>query len=659
MANKGKKRQKRSTPSPFKGFGGKNTISSAAERLGKQLRQDPKAAIQCLEALAAQYPDHPHPLEILAGAYEKFGFKHKYQQTLERLITLDPKRSDLHLILASAYLSDTNPALALQTLYKFRQDFPNSTHRSHVEALIAKIEPYMEDVLSTAPVAKSEHRLELAALMERVIIATKTYNFEAVCDFSHAALALEPEFVPALNNLSVAYWQLGDVERAQDAIDRVLAQEPDNVFALANRIQIWVLLGEEEQAQALKPHLLNAKRDRADHWPKTAEALAFLGDPETTVALYEQAEALPEVIEEGSALLDHYAAAAYSQLGQLARARQLWEKALKESPTLDLIKGNHEDSLLPARERQGPWALALESWLPFHYIQSFKELAASLSDHERLSEEDEQQWLEQREAIFAQLLSRFNFQALIPRILREGGPKVRELIGSLARLTDREELWALIKDYALSQDGPLRPRLRAAELAVKAGQLPKQLRLWCEEGWQELQILEFEVSDAIDIDPYTPQVMRLMQKALAKLWQDPEGAEALLLEAQGLMPEVSSIEYNLAVSYLLREREAEGRAILEALHERDPNYVPAPVQLARLETQAGNLEAASAWLKPLLERSHFHIDDFAVFCTAEVELAIAREQWSAASYWLSLWERTTPGHPDLLRLKRRVAFQES
>jgi hypothetical protein len=62
--------------------------------------------------------------------------------------------------------------------------------------------------------------------------------------------------------------------------------------------------------------------------------------------------------------------------------------------------------------------------------------------------------------------------AVAPALLERGDPQGREFVVNLARLSKSPELMGLLKDFALSQDGPDKLRIEAAQLVREVGLLP-------------------------------------------------------------------------------------------------------------------------------------------------------------------------------------------
>ncbi|NJO18864.1 MAG: tetratricopeptide repeat protein [Spirulinaceae cyanobacterium RM2_2_10] len=608
------------------------------------MRQAPGETILALRELATQHPDCPEVFETLAEVYTLTKNSEQHQAACERLAELQPRRADVQFRLASAYVENQRMMLGLLALRQFQRDFPNSTQHDTVQNLIDNLEPYMAAWLDGSGLGSEERCEEIAALHERTLSAVNREQFAAACEYAEASLAIKPDFITGLNNLSIAEWYRGNLERAQACAAQALAIDPDNLHARGNQIRYWVLAGERDRAHAAALKLLDLDQPAPDRWVKIAETFAFLSEPELILTAYERAQTT-DAEEKDSLVLKHLAAYAHCKLGNLTQARQLWEQVIDEAPNR-LAQQNYEDLLKPASDRRGPWALALNQWVP----QPLRDLLQSAVRQLMNYPDTDPDALEAE--IKAAVQSQFATSGLLPiapRMLRDGGPDSHKFLFAIARLAKSSELWELITDYALSDHGPDLPRMEAAQTAVQAGALPSgEVSLWVEGKQRPILMMAMTIDDEVDAEPHPPDVERLVIDALNNLRaSEYEAAIPLLLEAQALKPEADDIEFNLASSYLLTGRRDEGCKLLETIHARNPDYPNAAIALAQLHIQDKDLDAADALLRPLLARPRLHFEVFSQLCNAEVELAIAHRSEDALNSWLSMWERVYPEDPRL------------
>ncbi|HEX9371752.1 MAG TPA: hypothetical protein VF897_12140, partial [Roseiflexaceae bacterium] len=63
---------------------------------------------------------------------------------------------------------------------------------------------------------------------------------------------------------------------------------------------------------------------------------------------------------------------------------------------------------------------------------------------------------------------------------------------------------------------------------------------------------------------------------------------------------------------------------------------------------------ARALLDPMLEWERFHVNEFANFCAAQVELFAAERNPEAARSWLEMWASAEPDDPAIDDWRRRL-----
>lgn len=104
-------------------------------------------------------------------------------------------------------------------------------------------------------------------------------------------------------------------------------------------------------------------------------------------------------------------------------------------------------------------------------------------------------------------------------------------------------------------------------------------------------------------------------------------------------------ELDEAEALLGRRRYVEARELL---------YGFAPISLARMHIQRGELDDARALLQPLLTRPRIHIEEFGDLCATQIDLALAEQDRDAARTWLDLWAGADPENPTLATWRRRI-----
>jgi Flp pilus assembly protein TadD len=546
--------------------------------------------------------------------------------------------------LAASYLGTARPVLALRAYRDFVERWPDHEYTTDARQTIAQLEGTLPELLADLEVADDKEGLELALRHEEMQVHLAQQDFAQVRRTAQSILRQRPQFAPALNNLSLAYWAEGRLDRAIESAEQVLSFEPDNIHALSNLIHFLCVAGRTEEAQTYGDLLQASTAPAAEKRLKQMEAFSFLGDDETVLALFDQAAGTDE--REGpfaNPVLYHLAAVAATRLGRETEARRSWRRALKIQRGFDLARENLDDLKRPLGERHGPWPFPLTSWLNPQVLADLGSSAKS----ERASQA----------ALHRTLKKHPEVALALPALLERGDPYGRELAVMLIRGTHTPELLEALKTFALGTHGPDQMRIEAAQFLREEGALPGgETRLYVKGEWQMLILLGFEIGDeSEEQESHPPRVEELAEQATLAL-QDYDGqqAEALLNKALAIVPDSPGLLNNLAVAYQLQGRAEEAEQMICQLHERHPGYMFARISVAQMAIRDGDTERARELLLPLLQRQKFHFSEFDNLCAAMIDLYLAEDSPEGARSWFQMWESADPDNPKLRPYRLRV-----
>ncbi|NEO45332.1 MAG: hypothetical protein F6K55_14840 [Moorea sp. SIO4A3] len=73
-----------------------------------------------------------------------------------------------------------------------------------------------------------------------------------------------------------------------------------------------------------------------------------------------------------------------------------------------------------------------------------------------------------------------------------------------------------------------------------------------------------------------------------------------------------------------------------------------------MKIKKGEIAEAEALLKPLISRKRFQFSEFSNFCTAQIELFMAKKDKDSARKWLQMWDNLDPENPELLPWKLKL-----
>jgi predicted Zn-dependent protease len=602
-------------------------------------------AEQRLVQLERQYPHHPDVLGFHINVAAQLGDFAVHQSLCQQLLLLQPDRSDVHLVLAGAYLRGDRPALAMRAFREFLARFPTHPEVEKVRRTLAEVEPRFQQHLSAIGLTGDDAQA-LAELHELVQVHLHRGEWAETRRLAEELLARRPNFLPALNNMAEAWAREGRLDRAEATARRVLEIAPDNVHALGNLARTLLFQGCTAAAAEIGNRLRVLRPLNGDLWAKIAETFTYLGDDEGVMAAVDAAR-LGTVPDPGTAgFLEHLAGVASYRLGREQDARRHWQQALKHQAGLAEARKNLEDLRKPIGERNAAWPFPYLNWLSAAFSKELSELLEATARRTK-------------DSIATQRLKDFatthEVGVVVPLLLDRGDPGGRQLAMHLAAVGRTPALLQALRDFAMSHRGPDALRVQAAQIATEAGLIPSgPMRMFTQGQWREVIQLSFEVSDRPD-HKHSAEVEKLANDAHELLGlKDAGGAERLLRKALEKEPDAPDLLNNLAAARALQGHEEECHRMIRDLHARFPDYLFARVTMARIAIDAGQLDEAQELMKPVLRQRKFHSTEFTALAQAQIHLLLARGEREGARQWLEMWEKSVPGHPDQSAMRRHI-----
>lgn len=602
-------------------------------------------ALEELHAFDRHHPGDPDVLRLLLDAHHEERDYAAYCRTCQRLLEQQPSDRQLHLMLAAGYMSDARGVSALNAFRRFVAKWPNDPLAEGARESMAQLEPVVEEMLKDTPFPK-ERRLKLAALHEDVLGSLAVGDFARVIRLCQELLEHCPDFLPALNNLTEAYFRSGRMDEAIGTSRRVLESEPENFHALANLARLLLLAGRKEEAEAARQRLKLAHSERGEIWCKKAETFSFSGDDEAVLAALDEAQRAgytrtpsPDV-----ALLFHLAGVASARQGDWSAAKRQWREALRIYPGMETAQDNLADAKRPVGERHGPWAFHLASWIPKATVDRLMAEIPFKDKDDDKTRETARRYVERQPAI----------AAVVPLLLDRGDEPGRGFAYRLAFLLDTPEMHAALREYCLSQRGPDKLRIEIANRLNQKNLIPDgRVRMWIEGEWRELELMGYEITDEPTGPPHPPPADEWAYEATQALRRgDGKAAEKLLNKCIGLEGERPELLNNLATAYQVQGRDDEALELARRIHDRWPDYFFGCVAAASAATTQGKYDEAEALLAPLRRRKRFHHTEFTALCAAYIQLFASSRKFDAAQFWLKMLKDVEPDHPEVARFER-------
>jgi tetratricopeptide (TPR) repeat protein len=608
-------------------------------------------AQELLTDLDRRFPQQPAILIELVNVSYELKDTEEYQYACERLLKIDPINGDVALALAGAYMANLRPALALRAFQNFLQRFSDHPRAGEARQTVVELESMLGSILRDLGLS-DETGLPLAALHEEMQADLNQGKYAQVYRIGEELLRRSPNFAPALNNISLAYFADGKLERAIECAQRVLSFEPANIHALSNLIRFLCISGRWLEARQYTGRLIASQVNAMEPWLKKIEAFSFLGDDAAVLDIFAQAEQADEVHQPGGKpYIYHLVAAAELRLGHESAARQHWRQALEASPGLKAAKENLDDLRRPIGARHGPWAYELSQWLSPKSLLDLKNLLGPTVGNAGGKS-------------VAQAARRFlqihpEMLTLLPVLLERSDPDSTKFVVALVKMSQSPELLAALKDFALGQRGSDSLRFEAARIVSEAGLLPSgPVKLWAKGEQHESLLLNFEISPEPVRRQYSTAVDELLSSALHALQEhgDATLSETLLKQALQLEPDAPDVLNNLAATYEFQGRAREAETLTRQIFASHPDYFFARVNMARFYTRDNDLDQAEEMLTPLMSRRRLHTTEFVALAVARIELCLARDQKDGARSWFDMLESIQPQHP-ATEIYRRKLFK--
>jgi tetratricopeptide (TPR) repeat protein len=643
-----KKKHPRKHPQPHRVHpAGHAKVTVVAQELHRAevllARDQPEAAIHLLESLTKRTPPVKEALPLLATAYQEAGDLGSMALAFDQYLRIAPQSPDaaeMLLNIAAAYTIHPYPALAVRTLHRFLDRFPDHPEAGSARAMLEAVEPVLQQDLldSGVPV---DHPVDFAAQHEEAQIYLARGDFATARRMELELVRQLPTFVSALNNISQISLLEGNIEEAIAITQRVLTTDPDNIHARSNLIRYLCISGRREEARPLADQLLALSSPLNDTWVKQVEAFTFLQDNARVWATY-QGATKQGVTKDTTAnpIGLHLAAVAAWHLGHERKARSLWKQALDNDPHFALAQANLDDLAKPVAQRHAPWPFEMGNWLNPRTMRDLRTTIANLAS---VQTDDRVE-----RALRAFAGSHPDFVQVIPSLLACGDPMGRTFAVRVAAVLNTAATNAALQEFVISPHGPDDLRLEALSHLTRASVVPPgPVRLWMRGEWTDVLSMEYEITDEPE-DLGVEEVNTLYIQALDALHAD-DGvtAESALRAALEMLPDNPRLRHNLGYALEVQGRHAEAREVLDANFAQHPDYLFARLGVASYALRNDRIAEAEELGRPLLTRTRFHFSEFEAFADFQVRLAIAKSQPDAAIAWINMWENILPESPKL------------
>ncbi|UFJ39976.1 tetratricopeptide repeat protein [Brevibacillus humidisoli] len=406
-------------------------------------RSEYEKAIKYFRRAVELEPTNANCLCHLASVLAEIGQFSESNDILHQIVEqTEPGMVEVYFYLANNYANMEDYQMAEEMALRYLQESVDGTFALEAEELLDYI--YFE--LDIPPRGLEEESDNLHFKHEQARKSLEDGRFLEATELLQEVIQADDDFTPAWNNLALAYYYVGDFNRAMQTIEETLARDPGNLHALCN---LAVLLSHHNRTGELAPLLEQLRKTVPLHHEqlyKLATTLGVLGQHKEAFRLYRR---LFRFWGQHDACTYHYAAISAYQCGHQEQAIRWWQRAKQ----LDPDTGIADYYLHMVKEREEGNSI---HEIPYQYQIPFK---GSAFEHVEWTRSDE---LKSDPMIRASLLWAMQHgtaevkKMVIQTLALIGDDEAEEALRRFCRTADDEYLLKLAL-VALSQMGAALP----------------------------------------------------------------------------------------------------------------------------------------------------------------------------------------------------------
>jgi len=290
-------------------------------------RYDYERALRCFRRAVEIEPHNAGYYCQLASTLAEMGQFEASNEVLHHVLEhVDERMADIYFYLANNYANLEDFHMAEEMALKYLQLNETGVYAEEAEELLDYIyfeldmppRRYMEPGSDQIYVQHETARrcLEEGRFLEAVGILNQIVE-------KHGT------FLPALNNLSLAYYYIGEFDKALATIERTLEQEPGNLHALCNLAVLLFHLNRTPELVDLVAKLKKVKPMHFDHMYKLATTMGVLGQHGEAYQMYKR---MIRTHQPHDPCTFHYAAISAYLTGRNQQATRWWQRVKQLDP---------------------------------------------------------------------------------------------------------------------------------------------------------------------------------------------------------------------------------------------------------------------------------------------------------------------------------------
>lgn len=561
-------------------------------------------------------------------------------EILRDLERKNPEFIQVYLPLATWYMLHEWPAHALSAVKKV---LPFSGPGAPLREMVENLEDDSREMIqSLAEIVDLpfDHAQEAEWHNEQAQLALLDDNFIEVEHQAQQALQIAPQWNAPRNNLAQVLYLMGKCSEAVAETEAVLAVDPINIHGLENMTVFQSGLGNIEKGKEYASRLFDLAKNADQKWLVNDLAIIALAVIEDDEHLWELAQRYVKWrMEDLDSSSWHCLAVAAARLGKFKDAGRFAKRAAHREDNPELV--DLQDDIAAALKD----ASASLSWLPMYPVSKLFFPDHLVSDWLELIKKiqgDKPSPGQQRQ--IDAFLSRYPYVLHVFRRFL-WTKKGHQAGASGLVLANKPDLDAEVLRFALSNYGDDESRMDALMMLSKTGRFTPEgpIRFWNADKreWRDVLLFSQQIGEVeYHIKPETAALIDRSRKA-----KDPLKAIELLRCAVENDPGCAQALHNLGALLLKIGEEEEGEQWVRKAIEVDPTYTFGFANLAFLEAQRKNEEAALDLLMHVNQAGQISPATAVIANLAYMELSIQKKDYEQARQHFELAKKIDPNHP--------------
>lgn len=313
---------------------------------------------------AAEFePQNPVNHCNLAGIQSEMGNYAESNRILQHILDqVDATMTECYFYMANNYANMEDFEAAERSILSYLEKDPHGQFLDEAEEMIELLGYELERPVQVTFIKSREGLFE----HDKARAMLEEGRFVEAVRILQRVIKKHPEFTAARNNLALAYYYMGQFDKALETIEKVLELDNGNLHALCNLAIFYQHNGTKRQLIEVLDLLRKTYPFHNDHLFKLATTMGILGEHEAAYRLFRR------LLKAGGESADdpclhHYAAVSAYNTGRMESAAKLWRETEKLDPQSEIPK--FYLSLLEKDEKKS----SAKPTVSYHYHLPFEE----------------------------------------------------------------------------------------------------------------------------------------------------------------------------------------------------------------------------------------------------------------------------------------------